>query len=89
MYVGGLLNNVGQHANIDHSNDVDNHVNFNLSNCLVPFKICLDFCDEYIPRYNFVNIRKILQHTCGNFSPPNKDRTITLLYINFDNNFAM
>jgi hypothetical protein len=27
MYVGGLLNNVGQHANIDNSNDVDNHVN--------------------------------------------------------------
>jgi hypothetical protein len=27
MYVGGLLNNVEQHANIDHSNDVDNHVN--------------------------------------------------------------
>jgi hypothetical protein len=26
MYVGGLLN-VEQHANIDHSNDVDNHVN--------------------------------------------------------------
>ena len=27
MYVGGLLNNVEQHANIDHNNDVDNHVN--------------------------------------------------------------
>ena len=26
MYVGGLLNNVEQHANSDH-NDVDNHVN--------------------------------------------------------------
>jgi hypothetical protein len=25
MYVGGLLNNVEQHANIDHNNDVDNH----------------------------------------------------------------
>ena len=24
MYVGGLLNNVEQHANIDHNNDVDN-----------------------------------------------------------------
>jgi hypothetical protein len=27
MYVGGLLNNVEQRANIDHNNDVDNHVN--------------------------------------------------------------
>ena len=27
MYVGGLLNNVEQHANSDHNNDVDNHVN--------------------------------------------------------------
>jgi hypothetical protein len=31
MYVGGLLNNVEQHANIDHNNDNhvnhDNHVN--------------------------------------------------------------
>jgi hypothetical protein len=27
MYVGGLLNNVEQHANIDHNNDFDNHVN--------------------------------------------------------------
>jgi hypothetical protein len=27
MYVGGLLNNLEQHANIDHNNDVDNHVN--------------------------------------------------------------
>ena len=26
MYVG-LLNNVEQHANIDHNNGVDNHVN--------------------------------------------------------------
>ena len=27
MYVGGLLNNVERHANIDHhNNDVDNHV---------------------------------------------------------------
>ena len=24
MYVGGLLNNLEQHANIDHNNDVDN-----------------------------------------------------------------
>jgi hypothetical protein len=24
MYVGSFLNNVEQHANIDHSNDVDN-----------------------------------------------------------------
>ena len=24
MYVGGLLNNVEQHVNIDHNNDVDN-----------------------------------------------------------------
>jgi hypothetical protein len=27
IYVGGLLNNLEQHANIDHNNDVDNHVN--------------------------------------------------------------
>ena len=27
MYVGGFLNNVEQHGNIDHNNDVDNHVN--------------------------------------------------------------
>ena len=27
MYVGGLRNNVEQHANIDHNNDVDNQVN--------------------------------------------------------------
>ena len=27
MYVGSLLNNVEQHANIDHNNDVDNNVN--------------------------------------------------------------
>jgi hypothetical protein len=27
MYVGGLLNNLEQHATIDHNNDVDNHVN--------------------------------------------------------------
>ena len=27
MYVGGLLNNVEQHANSDHNNGVDNHVN--------------------------------------------------------------
>jgi hypothetical protein len=27
MYVGGLLNNVEQHANIDLNNDVDNQVN--------------------------------------------------------------
>ena len=31
MYVGGLLNNVEQHANIDHNNDVDNHVNLGLA----------------------------------------------------------
>jgi hypothetical protein len=35
------------------------------------------------------NIRKILQYTCENFSFPSKDTAITLLYINFDNNFAM
>jgi hypothetical protein len=29
--VGGLLNNVEQHANIDHNNDVDNHVNLRLA----------------------------------------------------------
>ena len=39
MYVGGLLNNVEQHANIDHNNDVDNHVNLGISNCLVLFKM--------------------------------------------------
>jgi hypothetical protein len=27
MYVEGLLNNLEQHANIDHNNEVDNHVN--------------------------------------------------------------
>ena len=27
MYVGGLLNNLEQHANIDHNNEVDNHLN--------------------------------------------------------------
>ena len=27
MYVGGLLNNLEQHADIDHNNDADNHVN--------------------------------------------------------------
>ena len=74
MYVGGLLNNVEQHANIDHNNDVDNHVNPGLAT---------------VPRYNFVNIRKILQYTCGNLSLPSKDTAITLLYINFDNNFTM
>jgi hypothetical protein len=31
MYVGGLLNNVKQHTNIDHNNDVDNHVNQGLA----------------------------------------------------------
>jgi hypothetical protein len=31
----------------------------------------------------------ILQYTCENFSFPGKDTAITLLYINFDNNFAM
>ena len=31
MYVGGLLNNVGQNTNIDLSNDVDNHVNLGLA----------------------------------------------------------
>jgi hypothetical protein len=31
MYVGGLLNNVEQYANIDHNNDVDNHVNLGLA----------------------------------------------------------
>ena len=31
MYVGGLLNNVEQNTNIDHSNDVDNHVNLGLA----------------------------------------------------------
>jgi hypothetical protein len=39
-------------------------------------------------RYNFVNIRKILQYTCGNLSFSSKDTAITLLYINFDNNFT-
>ena len=27
MYVGGLLNNVEEHAYSDHNNGVDNHVN--------------------------------------------------------------
>jgi hypothetical protein len=27
MYLAGLLNKFEQHANIDHNNDVDNHVN--------------------------------------------------------------
>jgi hypothetical protein len=31
MYVGGLLKNVEQHANIDHNNDVDNYVNLGLA----------------------------------------------------------
>ena len=31
MYVGGLLDNVEQHANIDHNYDVDNHVNLGLA----------------------------------------------------------
>ena len=31
MYVGGLLDNVEQHANIGHNNDVDNHVNHGLA----------------------------------------------------------
>ena len=31
MYVRGFLNNVEQHANIDHNNDVDNHVNLELA----------------------------------------------------------
>ena len=31
MYVGGLLNNVEQQANIDQNNDVDNHVNTGLA----------------------------------------------------------
>ena len=44
MYVGGLLNNVEQHENIDHNNDVDNHVN--LATASFGFDICLDFCDE-------------------------------------------
>ena len=26
MYAGDLLNNLDQHTNIDHNNDVDNHV---------------------------------------------------------------
>jgi hypothetical protein len=30
-YVGGLLNNVEKHGNIDHNNDVDNHVNLGLA----------------------------------------------------------
>ena len=32
MYVGGLLNNVEQRANIDHNNDVDDHVNLGSAN---------------------------------------------------------
>ena len=44
MYVGGLLNNVEQHANGDHNNDVDNHVD--LATAWFGFDICLDFCDE-------------------------------------------
>ena len=32
MYVGGFLNNVEQYENIDHNNDVDNHVNLGLAN---------------------------------------------------------
>ena len=32
MYVGGSLNNLEQHANIDNNNDVDNHVNRGLAN---------------------------------------------------------
>ena len=31
MYVGGLLDKVEQHANIDHNNDVDNHANLGLA----------------------------------------------------------
>ena len=31
MYVGSLLNNVGQNTNIYLSNDVDNHVNLGLA----------------------------------------------------------
>jgi hypothetical protein len=31
MYVGGLLNNVEQYANIDHKNDADIHVNLGLA----------------------------------------------------------
>jgi hypothetical protein len=31
MYVGGLLNNVEQNANIDRNNDVDNHVKAGLA----------------------------------------------------------
>ena len=31
MYVRGLLDNVEQHANIDHNNDVDNRVNLRLA----------------------------------------------------------
>jgi hypothetical protein len=40
MYVGGLLNNVEQHANIDHNNDVDNHVNLGLAT--------VQFCLKYV-----------------------------------------
>ena len=43
MYVGGLLDNVEQHANIDHNNDVDNHVNLGLAKCLVLLKYVLIF----------------------------------------------
>jgi hypothetical protein len=83
MYVGGLFNNVQQHTNIDHNN----HVNPGLAT--VQFKICLEFCDEYFPHYNFVNIRKMLQYSCGNLSFRSKDMAITLLYLNFNNNFAI
>ena len=41
MYVGGLLNNVEQHANSVHNNDVDNHVN--LATAYFGFEICCDF----------------------------------------------
>ena len=41
MYVGGLLNNIEQHANIDHNNDVDNHVN--LATAWLGFEIRCDF----------------------------------------------
>jgi hypothetical protein len=44
IYVGCLLNNVEQHANSDHNNDVDNHVN--LATAYFGFEICCDFCDE-------------------------------------------
>ena len=44
MYVGGLLNYIEQHANSDHNNDVDNHVN--LETAYFGFDIFLDFCDD-------------------------------------------